>query len=123
MRTLILGGTVFLGRALTDAALVAGFDVTHFNRGRSRADDARVRTVRGDRTRDEDLAKLSGPWDAVFDTSAYLPQVVARSVERLRDAGRYLFVSSISAYSGPRFDEEAALQSAPDPLPDAMTPE
>lgn len=32
MRLLILGGTVFLGRALTDAALAAGHSVTHLHR-------------------------------------------------------------------------------------------
>ena len=37
MRILILGGTVFLGRALTDAALAAGHRVTHFNRGKASA--------------------------------------------------------------------------------------
>ena len=41
MRTLVLGGTIFLGRALTDALLAAGHDVTHFNRGQSSAADAR----------------------------------------------------------------------------------
>jgi 2'-hydroxyisoflavone reductase len=123
MRTLILGGTVFLGRAITDAALAAGFDVTHFNRGRSGAEDARVTTVHGDRTRDEDLARLRDRWDVVFDTSGYLPQAVARSVAAFRDAGRYVFVSSISAYAGPDFSEAGALLPVPDPLPDAMTPE
>jgi len=42
----------------------------------------------------------------------------------LRDAaGRYLFVSSISACAGPGFAEDDAVQPPPEPLPDAMTPE
>lgn len=123
MRILVLGGTVFLGRAITDAALAGGHQVTHFNRGRSGAADSRVETLTGDRT--QSLDALSGrAWDAIVDTSGYLPQVVRRSAEALRDAaGRYLFVSSISVYAGPGFDEDAAVQPPPDPLPDAMTME
>ncbi|HEX3063747.1 MAG TPA: NAD-dependent epimerase/dehydratase family protein, partial [Usitatibacter sp.] len=66
MRILILGGTVFLGRALTDAALAAGHEVVHFNRGRT-APDARVAAVHGDRNDAEALARAAarGPWDAV----------------------------------------------------------
>src|SRR6476660_6813397 len=33
MRILIIGGTVFLGHHLTEAALTAGHEVTQFNRG------------------------------------------------------------------------------------------
>jgi 2'-hydroxyisoflavone reductase len=36
MELLILGGGVFLGRALVEAAVQAGHSVTVFNRGRSR---------------------------------------------------------------------------------------
>jgi len=45
MRLLILGGTVFLGRALTDAAIARGHTVTHLHRGRSAGTDGRVETL------------------------------------------------------------------------------
>ena len=122
MRTLILGGTIFVGRALTDALLSRGHEVTHFNRGRSGPPDPRVRTVTGDRASEADLAQLGGDWDAVFDTSGYLPQVVAKSVEQLRSTPRYVFVSTISVYVGPSRDEEAALIEPPDPLPTERAP-
>jgi 2'-hydroxyisoflavone reductase len=123
MRILILGGTVFLGCAITDAALVRGHRVTHFNRGKSGTPDARVETLTGDRTVGLD-ALLGRSWDGVIDTSGYLPQVVRHSAGALRDATRrYLFVSSISAYAGPHFGEDAAVAAPPDPLPGAMTPE
>lgn len=123
MRILILGGTVFLGRALTDAALERGHSVTHFNRGRSAAPDARVETLAGDRTQGLDLLARRD-WDAVVDTSGYLPQVVRRSAEALREATRrYLFVSSISVYAGPGFAEDDAVLPPPDPLPEAMSME
>jgi 2'-hydroxyisoflavone reductase len=124
MRILVLGGTVFLGRALTDAALAAGHDITHFNRGR--APDPRVGTVVGDRGSDGALRSLAGagPWDAVIDTSGYLPQVVARSCAALHEAPRYVFVSSISVYTDDQgCDETSPVQPAPDPLPEAMTPD
>ena len=120
MRTLVLGGTRFLGRALTDAALAAGFDVTHFHRGKTAPDDTRVRTIRGDRTREADLAKLAGRWDVVFDDSGYLPQDVARACAALRDVPHYVFVSSISVYAGADFGEEGALLPEPTPLPDTL---
>jgi 2'-hydroxyisoflavone reductase len=126
MRILILGGTVFLGRALTDAALDAGHVVTHFNRGKSAAPDPRVETITGDRTVAASLEQAKGEnrWEAVIDTSGYLPQVVRLSVEALRDSThRYLFVSSISAYAGPGYAEDSPVKAAPVPLPDAMTPE
>jgi 2'-hydroxyisoflavone reductase len=124
MRILILGGTVFLGRAVTDAALARGHAVTHLHRGISSPPDPRVATVIGDRASEPfPPAPAMQRWDAVIDTSGYLPQVVARSAQALASGGRYLFVSSISAYSGEGFHEDAPLQAAPDPLPDAWTPE
>lgn len=125
MRILLLGGTIFLGRAVTDAALAAGHSVTHLHRGRSGV-DARVDTRRADRTDAVALTEAlqGGAWDAVIDNSGYLPQVVAISTDLLRGrCARYLFVSSISVYTGPAYDEDAAVAPPTDPLPDAWTPE
>ena len=125
MRMLILGGTVFLGRALTDAALSAGHDVVHFNRGRNAA-DPRVAAIHGDRNDVDALRRAAsqGPWDAVFDTSAYIPQALRKSARELEaQTARYVFVSSISVYAGPGYAESAPVQPAPDPLPEAWTPE
>ncbi|MDF3147745.1 NAD-dependent epimerase/dehydratase family protein, partial [Streptomyces sp. T21Q-yed] len=49
MRLLVLGGTEFAGRAVVEAALGRGWDVTVFNRGRHEP-PAGVRLLRGDRT-------------------------------------------------------------------------
>ncbi len=124
MRILVLGGTVFLGRALTDAALARGHHVTHLNRGVSAPPDARVTTLAADRTSPA-LATALGVqrWDAVIDTSGYLPQVVALAARALAASGRYLFVSSISVYGDHGYGEDAPGAAAPDPLPDAWTPE
>ena len=99
MRILILGGTKFLGRALVEAALARGHELTLFNRGQTNAGlFPEVEQVHGDRK--HDLALLAGrTWDAVIDPSGYIPADVRASAERLRDAGRYVFISSVSVYA------------------------
>ena len=99
MKLLVLGGTKFLGRAVVDAALAAGHEVTLFNRGETNPGlYPQLEHVRGDRT--QSLAALDGrTWDAVVDTSGYVPGVVQASAEALAAAGTYCFVSSISAYA------------------------
>src|SRR5829696_378818 len=99
MRILILGGTVFLGRHVVEAALARGHDVTLFNRGRTNANlFPQAEWLQGDR--DGDLSALEGrEWDAVFDPSGYVPRVVRASAEALAESvGHYTFVSSGSVY-------------------------
>src|SRR5689334_5205565 len=55
MRVLVIGGSMFLGRAMVSEALRRGDDVTVFNRGRSRPDRPGVQAVHGDREVPEDL--------------------------------------------------------------------
>jgi 2'-hydroxyisoflavone reductase len=111
VKLLVLGGTQFLGRAVVEAALARGDEVTLFNRGKTNPElFPEVEKVRGDRAVD---SIPSGRWDAVLDTSGYLPRVVRASAEALRDSvERYLFVSSISAYAsfseGPNEDSKRA---------------
>jgi 2'-hydroxyisoflavone reductase len=111
MKLLVLGGTKFLGRAVVEAALAHGHEVTLFNRGRTNPGlFAGVEELRGDR--DGDLAALAGrEWDAVVDPSGYLPRVVRASAQLLRGAvAHYVFISSISVYDFPLpawFDESA----------------
>ena len=71
MRLLVLGGTLFLGRHVVEAALARGHDVTLFNRGRTNpALFPEAEHLRGDR--DGDLTALAGrDWDAVVDPSGY----------------------------------------------------
>jgi len=99
VRLLLLGGPRFLGRALADAALERGHELTFFNRGRTNPDlYMQVERIVGDRT--SDLTALDGRgWDAVVDTCGYLPDVVRASAEALAESGRYCFVSSVSVYA------------------------
>lgn len=102
MDILLIGGPKFVGRGLIDAALAAGHTLTMFNRGQTNPDlYPQVEKLRGDR--DGQLDALRGrTWDAVVDTSGYLPRVVRQSADLLADAvGRYVFISSISVYEDP----------------------
>lgn len=98
MQILILGGTQFLGRHVADAALERGHRLTLFNRGQTRPElFPGVEKLRGDR--DGDLGALQGrSFDAVVDTSGYVPRIVQRTLGALGDIGHYTFVSSISVY-------------------------
>ncbi|WP_405776392.1 NAD-dependent epimerase/dehydratase family protein [Streptomyces sp. NBC_00859] len=103
MRLLVIGGSVFLGRAFAQEGLRRGWEVTTFNRGRTQADLDGVQVVRGDRESHEDLGRLAeaGPWDAIVDVCGYVPRVVAASVEALaKSASTYLFISSVNARPG-----------------------
>ncbi|MGH3188310.1 MAG: NAD-dependent epimerase/dehydratase family protein [Streptosporangiaceae bacterium] len=103
MRLLILGGTRFVGHTVAAAAVAHGWEVATFNRGLTGADVAGVRPFRGQRAHAADLDRLAatGPWDAVIDTSGYVPREVLAACERLeRVTARYVFVSTVSVYSG-----------------------
>jgi 2'-hydroxyisoflavone reductase len=112
MKLLILGGTVFLGRHVVEAALARGHEVTLFNRGRHDSGlFPQVEKLRGDRT--IDLDALSGRrWDVVIDTSGYVPGVVRASARLLAGTvEHYTFISSQSVYSN--FDEPGLDEGAP----------
>jgi 2'-hydroxyisoflavone reductase len=99
MRILVLGGTKFLGRHTVDAALARGHEVTTFNRGQTRPDlFPGVEKLRGDR--DGDLAALAGrSFDAVVDTSGFVPGVVRETIDALGEVQHYTFVSTGSVYA------------------------
>jgi 2'-hydroxyisoflavone reductase len=99
MRLLVIGGTVFLGRAVVEAALARGHAVTVFHRGRHGRAHPDAETLLGDRTRD--LSPLAGrDWDAVIDTCGFEPEHVGAAAALLADrVGHYGFVSSGSAYA------------------------
>lgn len=114
MKLLILGGTKYLGRHLTEAALERGHEVTLFNRGRENPNlfKGKVEKLMGDR--DGDLTALEGrKWDAVIDPSGYFPRVVKDSARLLANAvDHYTFISTISVYedfSQPGIEETASV--------------
>ncbi|MFI6057625.1 NAD-dependent epimerase/dehydratase family protein [Streptomyces sp. NPDC051286] len=102
MRLLLLGGTDFAGRAVAEAGVARGWDVTVFHRGEHPAPPG-VHVLHGDRTEEDGLAALAtGEWDTVVDTWSGAPTVVRDTARLLAvRAGRYAFVSSRSVYAWP----------------------
>jgi 2'-hydroxyisoflavone reductase len=128
LRALVLGGTVFLGRHVVETLLAREHGVTLFHRGKRGRDlFPDVERVLGDRATDLDRLPAGATWDAVVDTSAYVPAVAAASAAVLRDrAAHYVFVSSIAVYDVSRapLDESSPTPELPaDASRDVMVPE
>ncbi len=100
MRILVLGGTSFVGRAIVEDALSTGAEVTLFGRGKTGTDlFPGLTRLTGDRDTGDYAALDTGRWDAVVDSSGYVPRHVGQAMDALGDrAGRYLFVSSHAVY-------------------------
>lgn len=124
MRLLVLGGTQFVGRAVTTAGVAAGHDVSLFHRGRTNAAlFPEVEHLLGDR--DGGLETLRGrDWDACLDVSGYFPRLVRDSSELLREAVEHLvYVSTISVFADlavPRY-EDGPLATLDDEADEEMT--
>ena len=119
MSLLILGGTGFLGPHIVRAAQARGLTLTLFHRGKTHPElFPEVEQLHGDR--DGHLEALAGrKWDAVVDTSGYVPRIVKQSAELLAPSvGQYVFVSTISVYKNDDqvgADETAPLETIDDP--------
>lgn len=118
MNLLVLGGTKFLGYHLVKTAQQRGHEITIFHRGLTNPDiHTGVEHLYGDR--DGQLDALQGrKWDAVIDTSGYLPRLVRASGMLLADlVDIYVYVSSISVYrdlSNPDVNENSELLTLPE---------
>jgi 2'-hydroxyisoflavone reductase len=99
MRILVMGGTLFLGRHIVEAALRHGHEVTTFNRGRENPSlFSEIERLVGDR--DLNLSALAGrQFDAVIDPSAYRPEQIDLVLSVLKTLPEhYTFISTISVY-------------------------
>lgn len=115
MRTLVIGGTRFLGRAVVERLLANGHEVTLLNRGESGpALFPGVPRLTMDRAAISADALGGGSWDAVIDTCAYYPHEIEQTVAALRGrVERYALVSTGSVYADLRpypIREDAPLQ-------------
>lgn len=100
LKVLILGGTAFLGPHLVEELYQRGHQVTLFNRGhRFLSQYPEVERLQGDR--DGDLEALKNrTWDAIIDTSGYLPRIMTTSSEMLKNATEhYIFISTVGVYA------------------------
>ncbi|MGE0461602.1 MAG: NAD-dependent epimerase/dehydratase family protein [Vicinamibacterales bacterium] len=124
MRTLVIGGTQFMGRRIVEKLLERGHDVTVLHRRATHELGPRVGNLQADRA---DLTAVSrllgqGRFDAVFDlaydwqhgTPASQVEAAARSCGP--ELQRYVFMSSLAAYP-PGVDHREADPLAPDDFP------
>lgn len=124
---LILGGTGFLGPHVVEAARARGHGITLFNRGKTNPHlFPELEKLHGDRK--DDLSALEGRrWDAVVDTSGYVPADVTRSAALLApNVGQYVFISTISVYARldrAGLDETAPVGTLDDPTTEKVTGE
>ncbi|MGW3013876.1 NAD-dependent epimerase/dehydratase family protein [Streptomyces sp. NPDC001219] len=123
MRLLMLGGTEFVGRAVVEAALARGWQVTVFHRGKHAPPEG-VTALHGDRGDAAGLAALEqGEWDAVVDTWSGAPSAVRDTARLLAPrVGSYAYVSSTSVYAFPPaspYGEQAPLATGSPDATDA----
>jgi 2'-hydroxyisoflavone reductase len=127
LRILFLGGTGFIGPHMVQRALDRGHTVTLFNRGNNADEFPDLEQLLGDR--DGKLGALEGrQWDAVVDTSGYVPRHVDDSARLLAAGGtpHYLFISTVAVYDKfdtPGMDESAPLATLADPTVEEVTGE
>lgn len=98
-RTLVIGGTHFLGIHVVEQLLKAGHDVTLSNRGETNPDAfPQLPTLIGDR--DTDMSCLEGTtWDVIYDLSGYEPKHVENVANYVNNDTTYVFVSTVNVYS------------------------
>ncbi|HMK10301.1 MAG TPA: NAD-dependent epimerase/dehydratase family protein, partial [Acidimicrobiales bacterium] len=103
--TLVLGGSVFVGKHLVEALVAGGADVTVLNRGQTPSSlDPSVKRLVADRTDVAQMrAALSGrDWDVIFDVSGFVMAAGGSDIDALLDlvdghVGSYVYTSSIMA--------------------------
>ncbi len=117
MRLLVLGGTAFLGRAVCEAALARGHEVTSVARGVSGPVAEGARLVRADR--DDPAVGLGGvedeDWDSVLEVSRQPGHVRRAALALASRTGHAVFVSSGNVYADhcdPGADERTPLLPA-----------
>lgn len=103
VRFLVLGGTAWLGRQVSVAALQAGHQVTCLARGESGSVPADAGFVRGDRNQPRAYEPVAGEsWDVVIDVSRQPGQVRAAVAALAAHSRCYVFVSSGNVYADHR---------------------
>lgn len=106
-KILILGGTGFVGRILTENLIKQGVEPVLFNRGkRSPGIFPELRHIKGDRLNKVDFKQVSSEsWDTVIDFSCMYPMNLDDITDNLKGlAARYIFISTASVY--PMYDPD-----------------
>jgi len=101
MRILIMGGTRFIGVALTQLLVEQGHEVTLFNRGKKPSPVKGVQQIHGDRKDATQLKEKLGDqtFDAIFDNNGRELSDTQPLVELFKDQiQHFIYVSSAGVY-------------------------
>jgi 2'-hydroxyisoflavone reductase len=127
MRILIVGGTRFVGRAIAEAAVASGHEVTLLHRGKTMPDSlADAEHVLVDRDSDRLGDALAGrAFDATVDVCSYVPRQVDTLARALDGrGGHHVYISTMSVYVDEQdfgFDEGGTLATLDDPTTEDVT--
>jgi nucleoside-diphosphate-sugar epimerase len=124
-RVLVIGGTLFIGRALVDLLLADGNQVTIMHRGPSTPFGDRVQQIRCDRNDVAAVDRLlrAQSFDVIYDnvydwqrgTTGEQVAAAARAAHH-SELTRYVFMSSVAVYPhGGPYDESHVLVPGSDP--------
>ena len=125
-RALVIGGTLFIGRALVEQLLERGDDVVIMHRGRGTPFGTRVGEIVCDRNdTDAVRAALAGTrFDVVYDNvydwqrGTTAEQVSAAALATANGLRRYVFTSSVAVYHpGGDYPEDVQLVPSDSPNP------
>ena len=125
-RVLVIGGTLFIGRALVRRLLARGDEVTILHRGQGTPFGGRVAEIRCDRNDAMAVRReLSGErFDVVYDNvydwerGTTAEQVLASAEACAKGLSRYVYMSSVAAYGeGLDRDEDSPLAAEDHPEP------
>ena len=113
---LILGGTMFVGRTVTEKLIASGkYNITLFNRGKSNTglfND--VAQLHGDRET-ADIEKIyNHHWDCIIDFSGYYPVTFEKLLNGIEGkVGRYIFISTVSVFDVPKYAGQLITEQFP----------
>lgn len=97
-KILILGGTGFVGRILTEKLVKTENEITLFNRGKTNLDIfPETKRIKGGRNTKDVKQIEDTSWDVIIDFSGMFPDNIDEITELMKGKiGRYIFISSCS---------------------------
>lgn len=107
MKILFIGGTGIISSACSELAIKKGFELYHFNRGKSHRKIKGAINIIGDiRNKNEAKKALKNhTFDVVVNWINFIPQHILNDIEIFRSKTKqYVFISSASVYQKPVLD-------------------
>ena len=103
MKVLFIGGTGNISTSSSTLAIEKGIDLYHLNRGLTKSNIPKVKTILGDINKPNELKELKKHhWDVVVNWVAFIEQDIERDIRLFKGKTKqYIFISSASVYQKP----------------------